>query len=336
MTSRPKAVVTHRVHEQVRQALSAGCDVVVNDGVESWPQSILVEQAADADALMAFMPDRIDAAFLASCPRLRVVAGAFKGHDNIDVEACSARGVWVTAVPDLLSAPTAEMALALVLGLTRNLVPGDRLVRSGEFQGWRPVLYGGGLLGKTVGVIGMGKVGRAFARLVSGFNARIIYSDPVRMPPMEEAFFGLSRLTLDDVLTQSDVVALMLPLADSTFHLINDETLGKMKSTAYLVNVGRGSVVDEGAVASALDQRRLAGYAADVFEMEDRSRADAPAAIHPSLLSRADRTMLTPHLGSAVDRVRLEIELSAARSMLQVLRGERPADAVNEPSLAAT
>jgi phosphonate dehydrogenase len=278
------------------------------------------------------MPDQIDDAFLAEGQRLKVVAAAFKGYDNIDVAACTRRGVWVTIVPDLLSSPTAELALALVLGLTRNLLPGDRLIRGGQFQGWRPVLYGDGLVGKTVGILGMGKVGQAFARLLSGFNARIIYHDPVRMSPVQEAFFGISRAAFDDVVAQSDVLVVLLPLTESTLHLINATTLSKMKKGAYLVNVGRGSTVDEAAVARALKDGTLRGYAADVYEMEDLARRDHPSSIHLELIASVDRTLFTPHLGSAVARVRMEIELSAAGSILQVLRGERPNDAINEPA----
>jgi phosphonate dehydrogenase len=208
------------------------------------------------------------------------------------------------------------------------------MVRSGKFQGWRPVLYGGGLMGKTVGVIGMGKLGQAFARLLSGFNAKIIYHDPVSMSPVQEGFLGMSRATLDEVLSQSDVLVLMLPLNPSTLHLVNAETLAKMKPGAYLVNVGRGSLVDEGAVSRALEQGRLAGYATDVFEMEDDARREHPNSVHPGLLANADRTLLTPHLGTAVDQARLEIELSAARSILEALRGERPKHAINDPGVS--
>lgn len=330
MKTRPKVVITHRVHAPVEQLLAEHSEVVANDGEESWPPAKLLEQARDADGLLVFMPDKIDDAFLKQCPKLRVIAAALKGYDNIDVNACTRRCIWVSIVPDLLSQPTAELALALILGLTRNVVLGDRLVRSGKFQGWRPVLYGGGLVGKTVGVVGMGKLGQAFVRLLAGFNVKIIYHDPVHMSPVQEAFLGIARATLDQVLAESDVLVVMIPLTSSTLHLINAETLAKSKKGAYLVNVGRGSVVDEGAVAQALDQGRLAGYAADVFEMEDWARPNHPPSIHPGLLARTDRTLFTPHLGTAVDRVRLEIELSAARSILQGLRGERPADAINE------
>ena len=310
--------------------LSQKCDVIANDGAESWPHARLQELARDADALLVFMPDKVDEPLLAQCPRLKVVAGAFKGYDNIDVEACTRRGVWVTIVPDLLSQPTAELALALVLGLTRNVGPGDRLVRGGNFRGWRPVLYGGGLTGKTVGIVGMGKLGQAFARLLSGFSVRVIYCDPVKMSPIEEAMLSIGRASFDQVISSSDVVVVMAPLTASTLHLINAAVLAHMKKGAYLVNVGRGSVVDEAAVASALQAGTLAGYAADVFEMEDWARPDHPAGVHPQLLALPDRTLFTPHLGAAVEKARLDIEMSAASAILQALRGERPTDAIND------
>jgi phosphonate dehydrogenase len=142
---------------------------------------------------------------------------------------------------------------------------------------------------------------------------------------------GIGRASFDQVLSDSDILVVMAPLTASTLHLINAAVLEKMKKGAYLVNVGRGSVVDEAAVASALEQGRLAGYAADVFETEDWTRADRPAGVHPGLLAQADRTLFTPHLGTAVDKARLEIEMSAAAGILQALRGERPADAINDP-----
>lgn len=329
MNPRPRVVVTHRIHEPVKQLLARECDVVANDDVENWPPVRLLEFARDADGLLVFMPDKIDDAFLSACPRLKVIAAAVKGYDNIDVATCTRRGVWVTVVPDLLSQPAAELALALTLGLVRNVAPGDRLVRSGGFHGWQPVLYGSSLSGKTIGIVGMGRLGQAFARMLAGFRPRIMYHDPVHMSPVQEAFLGMTRATFDDVLSQSDIVVLLVPLTGETLHLINAQTLGRMKKGAYLVNVGRGSVVDERAVAGALDRGHLAGYAADVFEMEDWARPGRPEGVHPGLLTHADRTLFTPHLGSAVAAARLEIERAAAHSILQALRGERPTDAIN-------
>jgi phosphonate dehydrogenase len=330
MSVRPKVVVTHRVFGQVKQLLAEHCEVIANDSTDSWPPARLRELARDVDALLVFMPDTIDEPFLAACPRLKVIAAALKGYDNIDVSACTRRGTWVTVVPDLLSQPTAELALTLTLGLVRNLASGDRLIRSGEFHGWRPVFYGSSLVGKSVGIVGMGRLGHAFARMLAGFRVRIIYYDPVQLSPVQEAFLGMERAAWDDVLSQSDIIVLLVPLTEQTLHLINPQTLSKMKKGAYLVNVGRGSVVDEGAVAKALELGHLAGYAADVFEMEDLALAGHPQGVHPALLAHADRSLFTPHLGSAVAEIRLEIELAAARGILQGLKGERPQGAINE------
>lgn len=335
MSRRPKVVITHRVHRAVKDLLGHSCEVVANEDVESWPPAMLPGHARDADALMAFMPDKIDEAFLAQCDRLKVIAAALKGYDNIDVEACTRHGVWLTIVPDLLSVPTAELALALLLGITRNVPAGDRLVRGGKFQGWRPILYGDGLSGRTVGIVGMGKLGQAFARVLSGFNVNLLYYDPVKLGPVQEAYLGLTRSDLEELLAKSDIIVVLAPLTPTTLHLINAEAVFRMKPGAYLINVGRGSVVDEKAVAKALEQGHLAGYAADTFEMEDRARPDAPATISASLIADPDHTLLTPHLGTAVKHVRLEIELAAAKSILQALAGEIPAGAINQPDRCA-
>jgi phosphonate dehydrogenase len=327
-------VITHKVHEQVKQLLSTQCQVVSNDSTESWSHEELRRQGAQADALMVFMPDSVDEHFLAQCPKLKVMAAALKGYDNFDVEACTRRGVWFTIVPDLLTQPTAELALGLALGITRNVLPGDRLVRAGDYQGWRPVLYGSGLRGKAIGIFGIGKVGQELAQLLAGFEVTIFYSDRTRLSPQEESRLRVSPLDRDRLLAISDVVVLLLPLQNNTLHLINQAALRQMKRGSYLVNVGRGSVVDEEAIADALINGHLAGYAADVFEMEDWARLDRPQTISSRLLSNSVNTLFTPHLGSAVDNVRLEIELTAARNILQALNGEEPTDAINQPAPA--
>lgn len=322
--ARPRVVVTQRVHPEIVDLLSAHTSVVVNESSEPWPRERLLDLTRDADALMVFMPDSIDDAFLAACPRLKIVAAALKGFDNFDVDACTRRGIWFSIVPDLLTEATAELALALMLGLVRNVAAGDRLIRSGEFRGWRPILYGTGLHGATVGIVGFGRVGQALARILKGFSCRVLYCDP--HPSGGDI---ATKTSIDNLLAQSRFVVPLLPLTPETFHLFNAATLAKMQRGSFLINVARGSIVNEEAVADALESGQLAGYAADTFEMEDWARPDRPRAIPPRLLRLTDRTLFTPHLGSAVDSVRLEIERAAASSMLQVLRGERPAGAVN-------
>ncbi len=315
--SRPRVVVTQPIHHEIEQLLSDDFDVIVNRTDASWSTGVLLDHAREADALMVFMTDSLDAAFLSQCPKLKIIAAALKGFDNFDVESCRKRGVWFTIVPDLLTGPTAELALALLLGLARNVLPGDAHVRSGNFKGWRPTLYGQSLAGATVGLIGYGAVGRAFEGLISGFRCRVLWND---VQPGGDL--------LADVAAQSDFLLPFLPLTRDTNHLIDGAFLAGMKRGAYLINVGRGSVVDENAVADALESGQLAGYAADVFEMEDLSRFDRTSNIPDRLLRFVDRTLFTPHLGSATRAARLEIERRAAWNIIDALGGKTPRDAI--------
>jgi phosphonate dehydrogenase len=317
-----KIVVTQRIHSEIAALLAIHGTLIANNAPDPWPREELLSHAHDAHALMVFMPDSLDAEFLSACSNLVIVAAALKGADNFDIAACTHLGIWFTLVSDLLSEPTAELALALMLSLARNVAPGDALIRRGQFHGWRPTLYGTGLAGSTVGLIGYGAVGRALARMLQGFTCNLQFHDPAR-----DGSVSLNRL-----LATSDFVLPLLPLTHETFHLLNAATLAQMKRGAYLINVSRGSVVDEDAVAEALESGRLAGYAADTFEMEDWARLDCPREINPRLLRLTDRSLFTPHLGSAVASVRLEIERAAANNIVAALRSQRPPGAINAPT----
>ena len=325
---RPKIVVTHWIHEDVAQQVARLGEPVLNQTRETLDPAEIRRRCGDADALIVFMPDSVDDAFLAACPRLRIVSAALKGFDNFDVAACTRRGIWFTIVPDLLTEPTADLAMGLLLAVTRNIVAGDREVRGGRFAGWRPQLYGAGLAGATAGIVGFGQLGQALARRLAAFGASVVYNDargPIR--PHE----GGHR-SLEQVLADADFVFTLLPLAPETHHLFGAAALSRMKRGSYLVNCGRGSLVDEGAVAGALHAGQLAGYAADVFEMEDWARADRPRAVTPALLDPTLNTVFTPHLGSAVDSVRREIARQAVERIEECLRGDRPRHAVNDVS----
>ncbi|MEM6401762.1 MAG: NAD(P)-dependent oxidoreductase [Cyanobacteria bacterium P01_D01_bin.116] len=329
---KPKIVIAQPVAADVEAQLQAIGEVVANPGPEPLTDAALRGACADADALVAFMTERVDDALLAVCPRLRIVAGALKGFDNIDVEACGRRGVAVTIVPDLLTEPTAELTLGLMIALCRNMRAGEAHLRSGRFAGWRPRFYGGAINGATVGVIGAGRVGCAILRLLNGFRCERLYYDARRLEPELEAALDAAPVGLDALATRSDFVVLALPLTSATLGLVDAGFLSRMKPGAYLINPARGSLVDEAAVVDALAPGRLGGYAADVFEMEDWARADRPAKIHPALLN-SEKTILTPHIGSAVADVRRAIEQSAADSVAAMLRGEIPTTAINADAL---
>lgn len=326
---KPKVVITNWVHPEVIELLEPHCEVIANPHQESLSREEILQRAKNADGLMVFMPDSIDEAFLRECPQLKVIGAALKGYDNFDVDACTRCGVWFTIVPSLLSAPTAEIAIGLLIGLSRQMLVGDRLMRKGKFAGWRPQLYSLGLANRTLGIVGMGALGKAIAQRLAGFEMRLLYSDPVALTPEQEEMANLARVSFDTLIEVSDFVVLVVPLQPETFHLINAKILAKMKPGSFLINPGRGSVVDEQAVCQALESGQLAGYAADVFEMEDWHRSDRPHTIPQSLLENTNQTFLTPHIGSAVDELRREIALEAAQNILQALQGEKPQGAVN-------
>ena len=326
-----RVVVTYWVHREVGDYLAGFCDAVIparDKGI--WSRSKVAELAADADGLMVCMADSIDEAFLAGCRRLRVVSATLKGYDNLDAEACARRGVRLTIVPDTLIAPTAELTLGLVIGLTRRIAEGHGHVRAGGFAGWRPQLHGSTLQGATVGVLGMGQLGQAVARRLAGFESQVVYHDARRLDARTERALAVSYHGLAQLAETSDVIVVALPLTSQTRHLIDAPLLQRLRPGTFLVNVGRGSVVDEQAVASALEAGRLGGYAADVFAMEDWALPGHPASI-PDRLLRHPRTLFTPHLGSAVDDVRRNMSLESAHQIRQVLEGRRPDHAVNAP-----
>lgn len=323
-----KIVVPNWIETDIIERLQAVGDVVANTDPEPIARDALQDICRDATAMMGFMTECVDEAFLDACPDLQIVACALKGFDNFDVAACTRRGVLLTYVPDLLTEPTAELALGLMIAVARNMRAADAYVRSGQFAGWRPRFYGGSLQGARVGVIGAGAVGRETMRLLSGFRGTRLYFDRERLDPTTEKALAAQYAPLDELIATSDFVVLALPLTPQTQHIVDKDFLKRMRAGAYLVNPARGSLVDEAAVAGALNSGHLAGYGADTFEMEDWHRPDRPRAVHPDIL-RSDRTVLSPHIGSAVTEVRHQIAACAADSIIQALQGQRPAHALN-------
>ena len=326
--STPKVVISNKPFAETIAYLEPRCRVVANADVEVWSDAQLLAHLKDATAMMAFMPDTVDERLLAACPQLKMISCALKGCDNFDLGACARHGVLVAVVPDLLTIPTAELAVGLTIGLARNVRAGDRLVRGGRFKGWRAHLYGTGLHGSVVGLLGCGAVGRATAERLAGFGCEIRYFERTPLVEEEERRLSVTYAELDSLLSSSDVVIVCLPLNPETRHLVDGERIRQMKPGAHLVNISRGSVVDERAVAEALEAGHLAGYAADVFELEDWALSGRPRSIDRRLLEPGAATLFTPHIGSAVDDARREIERQAAHHILQFLDGETPDGAI--------
>ncbi|MDD9877107.1 MAG: hydroxyacid dehydrogenase [Magnetovibrio sp.] len=326
--AKPTVVITNKPFAETVSYLEAHCRVVANDDVEPWSRTELIHHLEGARAMMAFMPDTVDGALLDACPDLAVISCALKGYDNFDLDACRERGVIVTFVPDLLTAPTAELAVGLTIGLARNVRAGDAYIRKHGFHGWRAHLYGKGLDGSTVGLLGAGAVGAATAERLQGFGCRLLYVDSRPLGPGEERRLNMTEVDIDALYADSDIIIVCLPLTAKTRHMVDARAIGRMKPGAHLVNISRGSVVDEAAVAAALESGHLAGYAADVFELEDWALAGRPREVDPRLLEPGAPTLFTPHIGSGVTQVRMEIERQAADNILHFLSGEIPDEAM--------
>ena len=329
MSQKPLCVVTHWVHPEIINYLEPHCRLVVNKTRETWPRQILFDHLKEADAAMMFMPDWVDAELLDNAPRLKIVGAALKGYDNFDVDALTSRGVWLSYVPDLLTIPTAELTIALMLALGRHVLPGDKRVRSGAFEGWRPIFYGQGLHGSTVGIIGLGRLGQAVAQRLAGWGVKLIGYDIAELPDERKRELALAQTDMPTLLATADWVVCVSPLTPDSKGLLGAAELAAMKPGAFLVNTGRGSCVDEEAVTEALEKGHLAGYAADVFAFEDWGLADRPRDVPEALRDPGLRTVFTPHLGSAVEQVRIDIAMEAARNIVDVLCGKAPRNPVN-------
>ena len=272
-----------------------------------------LEHAASFDALVALLTDRIDAALLGRAARVRVVANVAVGLDNVDREACRARGVVVSNTPGVLTEATADLAFGLLIAAARRIAEGDRIVRRGAFQGWTPsMLLGSRVHGATLGIVGFGRIGQAMARRARGFEMRILYAARTRLSPELERALGAVFASVDEVFESSDFVSLHCPLTPETRHIAGAERLARMRSGAVLVNTARGACVDESALADALARGPLGAAALDVFEDEPR--------VHPRLLA-SERVVLSPHIGSADAATRGSMARIAVDNVLAVLDG---------------
>jgi glyoxylate reductase len=284
-------------------------------GEDAWPRARWMAELGSADALVCLLSDRIDAAALDAGPRLRVVANYAVGYDNVDLAAATARGVAVANTPDVLVEATADFTFALLLAAARRLGEGERLVRAGQWRGWAPEqLLGADVGGRTLGIVGMGRIGRAVARRARGFAMRVLYTRG------DGGDVEATRVSLDELLAASDVVSLHCPLTPETRGLVDARALAAMKPGAILVNTARGAIVDDGALAAALEGGHLGGAGLDVFTDEPR--------IDPRLLV-APRVVLAPHLGSATTTARTRMAELCVTAVRDVLAGRRPSNLVN-------
>jgi lactate dehydrogenase-like 2-hydroxyacid dehydrogenase len=332
----PNVIVyyTHQVPREGPDLLRPYCLVLENKSEETPTKQEVIQASKEAFALCWFVPDIIDEEVISSCHNLRILAGFPRGYDNVDVVAATRRGIWVTIGPETMVEPTADLTWALILSITRKLIVADAFVRTSRHSGWHPTrLMGHQVFRKTLGIIGMGKLGRAIAKRATGFEMNLLYCEKAPIEKAVEMELKLRFMPLDALLKESDFVCIATPLTEDTFHQISSRELALMKPSAYLINPARGSEVDEEAVAYALRNGIIAGYAADVFEMEDKQFSTRPLKVTPGLIDQPERTILSPHIATGVKETRVEQARYQALNVLQALRGERPVGAVNEVPL---
>jgi glyoxylate reductase len=323
--SKPAILSTRPLFPAARTILDQHFDVDYWKPSERIPREDLLKRVADKEGLVCLLTEKVDDELLTGAPKLRIASTVSVGYDNIDVAACTKHKVVATNTPGVLDDTTADFAWTLLMAIARRLLEGDAWMRSGTWPGWDlDQLVGGDVWGKTLGVLGFGRIGRGVARRAQGFEMRVLYSDAVRASAEVEKELNAEFVDRDRLFRESDFISVHVPLLPDTRHLISKDNLEKMKRTAFLVNTSRGPVVDEAALAKALENKKIAGAALDVFEHEPK--------VHPALLMRKD-VILTPHIASASVETRTKMAVMAANNVVALFEGRRPPNALNADAL---
>ncbi|MEM2481297.1 MAG: glyoxylate reductase [Candidatus Hadarchaeales archaeon] len=316
-----RVFVTRLLPGPALEVLREKCEVEVNEEDRVLTKREIIEGVRGKDGLLCLLTDRIDAEVMdAGAPTLKVISNYAVGFDNIDVPEATRRGIAVTNTPGVLTETTADLTWALLMAVARRIVEADKFVRKGDWKGWAPSLFlGRDVYGKTLGIVGLGRIGKAVARRAAGFEMKVLYFD-VKRDEKAEKELGVRFVSLEELLRESDFVSIHVPLTKETWHLIGEKELRLMKPTAFLVNVARGPIVDEAALIRALREHWIAGAALDVYEREPY--------VPPELI-QLENTVLLPHLGSASVETRERMAMMAVENLLAVLESRIPPNLVN-------
>jgi gluconate 2-dehydrogenase len=318
---KPKVLVTREVFDETLHYLAVHCEIDSNQEDIALTPDVLAERLADKEGVICSLTDRIDSALLERCPKLKVVANIAVGYNNIDVTACSARGIAATNTPGVLDDSTADLAWTLMLGAARRITEVERKVRAGEWTGWRLKQWlGTDVHHATLGIIGMGRIGQAIARRAGGFEMRVLYHNRKRIAEEIERKLNASWASLDQLLREADFIVLQVPYSPETHHLIGAAQLAKMKPGAILINSTRGGVVDDEALITALRDGTIRAAGLDVFENEPK--------LNPGFLE-LDNVVLAPHIGSSTEATRRAMAMTAAKNAVAALTGGSPPNLIN-------
>lgn len=318
---KPKILVTREVFDETLEYLDAHCETESNQKDVPFAPGELARRLADKEGVMCCLPDRVDATLLAGAPRLKVVANIAVGYNNIDLAACTARGVMATNTPGVLDDSTADLAWALMLGAARRLTELERRVRNGEWSGWCLKQWlGVDVHQATLGIFGMGRIGQAIARRAAGFDMKVIYHNRSRVAAEIERRLGATYVSKEELLRQADFIVLQMPYSPETHHMIGAAELKRMKPSAVLVNSTRGGVVDDAALIVALKAGTIRAAGLDVFENEPK--------LNPEFLG-LDNVVLAPHVGSSTEATRRAMAMTAAKNLVAALTGATPPNLLN-------
>jgi glyoxylate reductase len=315
-------LVTRKIPDAGLKLLNKKCRVRLWEKDHPIPQPELIKRAKGVAGILCLLTDRIDKSVMdAAGPGLKVISTMAVGFDNIDVAEATGRKIFVGNTPGVLTEATADLTWALILSLARRIVEGDKMMRERKFTGWSPtLLLGADFCGATIGIVGMGRIGKAVAKRAIGFGMKVTYFDANRLPAKLEASITAQFVPLKKLIRESDFISLHCPLNMDTYHLIGKKELSMMKRSAYLINVARGPVVDEKALVAALRAKRIAGAAFDVYEHEPKLTTG---------LANLENVVLAPHLGSASIQTRNKMAIMAAENLLAGLKGKKPKWCVN-------
>jgi glyoxylate reductase len=318
--AKPRVFSTHELFADARQILDARCDVEYWTDPERPAREEVLRRLKDKEGLICLLTEKINEELLRAAPKLRIAANVAVGFDNIDVDACTKRGVVATNTPGVLDETTADFVWTLLMAVARRLSEGEQLARSGNWKGWNlDQLCGADVWGKTLGLVGFGRIGRAVARRASGFQMKVIYTDAVRAPADAEKSVSAEFRDMKALLAESDFISVHVPLLPDTRGLFDAPKFYRMKPTAFLINTSRGPVVDEAALVAALENKKIAGAALDVYENEPF--------IHPGL--KRSNVVLAPHLASASLETRTKMAVMAANNVIAIFKGQMPPNMLN-------
>ncbi|HKQ30605.1 MAG TPA: D-glycerate dehydrogenase [Burkholderiales bacterium] len=318
---KPRILITREVFTETLDLLSQHFEVTSNQSDGVFTPDELAAQLADKQGALTTLTDRIDALLLERCPGVKALCNIAVGYNNIDIAACSARKVMVTNTPGVLDDSTADFAWALMLACARRITEAEAWLRRGEWQGWKLKQFlGRDVHHATLGIVGMGRIGQAVAKRARGFDMTVLYHNRKRVDETIERELNARYVALDELLARADFVMLQVPYSRETHHLIGAKEIARMKSTAILVNVARGGVVDDAALIHALQQRQIAGAGLDVYEGEPK--------LNPGFLDLAN-VVLAPHIASSTEATRREMAMTAARNLVAALTQGRPLNWVN-------